>query len=82
MKKGDPFLILKRERDAEGRERETFIGQTPTEERAEEIAKDILRRNTGQKKFGKKNLAKKHTTPTPNSAPINQMADRFRWISF
>jgi hypothetical protein len=50
----DPILILKRQRDQQGRETETFIGQVGDPERADEIAKEILRNEANTSVFGKK----------------------------
>lgn len=50
----DPILILKRQRDQQGRENETFIGQVGDPERADDIAKEIIRNESGSGVFGKK----------------------------
>ena len=50
----DPILIVKRQRDQQGRENESFIGQVGDPERADDIAKDIIRSESGSGVFGKK----------------------------
>ena len=50
----DPILILKRQRDQQGRENESFIGQVGDPERADDIAKEILRKESDSMYIGKK----------------------------